>query len=108
MCGREAVAKSGTSINSRLLLGCDRLSLNATYHYLAVATNMDKSSKTLGHDIDIEASYQVLKDARVSLGFSYMKGSETMEKLKRVEDNNDLKWAWVSLVVSPRLVSKKW
>ena len=84
------------------------LNLKAAYHYLAVATNLEESSKTLGHDIDIEASYQILKDARVSLGFSYMKGTETMEKLKRVEDDNDLKWAWFSLVVSPRIISKKW
>ena len=84
------------------------LNLRATYHYLAMATNLKDVSKTLGHDIDIEASYQVLKDARVSLGFSYMAGSETMEKLKRVEENEHLKWAWLSLVVSPHIISKKW
>lgn len=88
------------------------LNLRATYHYLATTTDLkveDKRlSKTLGHDIDIEASYQVLKDARISLGFSYMKGTETMEELKRVEEDNDLKWAWFSLVVSPRIISKKW
>ena len=84
------------------------LKLNATYHYLATATTLNNNSKTLGHDIDIEASYQILKDARISLGFSYMKGTETMEKLKQSEDNNDLKWGWFSLSVSPRIISKNW
>ena len=84
------------------------LSIMAKYHYLATATKMDKTGKTLGHDIDLEASYQILKDARFSIGFSYMIGTETMEKLKRSEEGNDLKWAWFSLVVSPRIISKKW
>lgn len=84
------------------------LNLNATYHYLAMATNLKGINKTLGHDVDFEASYQILKDAKVSLGFSYMASTETMEKLKRAEENKDLKWAWFSLVVSPRIISKKW
>lgn len=84
------------------------LNMMARYHYLAMATSLKDVSKTLGHCIDFEASYQVLKDAKVSLGFSYMASSETMERLKRVEENEDLKWAWFSLVVSPRIISKKW
>lgn len=75
---------------------------------MAVATELNKNNKTLGHDIDIEASYQILKDARISLGFSYMKGTKTMAKLKRSEGNNELKWAWFSLNVSPRIISKRW
>ena len=63
---------------------------------------------TLGHDIDVEASYQILKDASVAVGFSYMAGTDTMEKLKRAEGNDDLKWAWFTLMVSPRIISKKW
>ena len=85
-----------------------RLNLTATYHYMAMATSLNQVNKTLGHDIDIEASYQVLKDAQVALGFSYMASTETMEKLKRAEENSDLKWAWFSLIVSPRIISKKW
>ena len=84
------------------------LDLKATYHYMAMATKLKDINKTLGHVIDIEASYKVLRDARISLGFSYMAGTESMEKLKRAEENNSLKWAWFSLVVSPRIISKKW
>ena len=84
------------------------LNLSATYHYLAMATTLKGLSKTLGHDIDFEASYRILKDAHVALGFSYMAGTDTMERLKRAEGNDDLKWAWFSLIVSPRIISKKW
>jgi hypothetical protein len=84
------------------------LNLRASYHYLAMATKLKNLDKTLGHDIDFEASYQILKDANVAVGFSYMAGTDTMEHLKRAEGNDDLKWAWFTLVVSPRIISKKW
>ncbi len=84
------------------------LNLMATYHYMAMATTLKGLSKTLGHDIDIEASYQLLKDANVAVGFSYMAGTDTMEHLKRAEGNDNLMWAWLTLVVSPRIISKKW
>ena len=84
------------------------LNMKATYHYMAMATKLKGLNKTLGHDVDFEASYRILKDASVSIGFSYMAGTETLEKLRRVEADNNLKWAWFSLVVSPRIISKKW
>lgn len=84
------------------------LNLKATYHYMAITTKLDNINMTLGHDIDIEASYQVMKDVRLALGFSYMVGTETMQKLKRADKNNNLKWGWFSLVVSPKLFTTKW
>lgn len=85
-----------------------KLKVNAMYHYMATATKLQDINMTLGHDIDVEASYQILKDVKLSLGFSYMTGTETMQKLKRVPAGNDLKWGWFSLDVSPRIFSKKW
>ena len=84
------------------------LSLKATYHYMATATKLKDMAMTLGHDIDVEASYQIMKDARFTAGFSMMMGTETMEKLKRADQNNQLRWGWFSLVVSPRIFTTKW
>lgn len=84
------------------------LDITGTYHYMAMATTLKDINKTLGHDIEIEASYQVMRDAKVSLGFSYMVGTETMQKLKRADNGNNLKWGWFSLVVSPRLFTTRW
>lgn len=84
------------------------LRLKASYHYMAMATTLRDIDKTLGHDIDLEASYQVMKDVRLSAGFSYMVGTESMEKLKRADDDNNLHWGWFSLIVSPRLFNTKW
>ena len=84
------------------------LSLDASYHYLATSTNLNELSKTLGHEIELRASYQLLKDARISLGFSYMKGTDTMEELKRSSENKKLQWGWLMLNVSPRVFYSKW
>ena len=97
----------------KLYVGCDfnpmkKLNLKTRYHYMATATKLKDIDMTLGHDIDVQASYQIMKDARLSVGFSYMTGTETMERLKRADNSNHLTWGWFSLVVSPRIFSTKW
>jgi len=84
------------------------LSFKATYHYLAIGTRLEGLNLTLGHEIELEAAYVPFKDVRLSAGFSYMTGTETMEKLKRASGDGSLRWAWLSLMVSPRLFSAKW
>ena len=44
----------------------------------------------------------------ISAGLSMMKGSDTMERLKRASNNNRLRWVWLSLSVNPRIFSTKW
>ena len=84
------------------------LNLKMTYHYLATATDLKDYDKKLGHDIDFEASYQIMRDVRLSAGYSYMTGTETMQQLKLADDNNSLRWGWFSLIVSPRLFMTGW
>ncbi len=84
------------------------LSFNAAYHYLATTTNLEELHKTLGHEIELTASYNFMKDAKLGMGFSFMKGTETMESLKRSTDDHVLQWGWLMLNVSPRLFYSKW
>jgi hypothetical protein len=81
---------------------------NASYHYLAIATNLDDMKRTLGHELELQVGYAFARDVRLSLGASFMKGSETMERLKRSTTQNDLRWGWISLSVTPRIFSTKW
>ncbi len=83
-------------------------SCNASYHYLATATHLKNLDWTLGHEIELGASYQVMKDTRLSMGFSFMKGTETMEALKRSTDRHKLVWGWLMLNISPRVFYSKW
>ena len=83
------------------------LRLKASYHYLATGTELSELDRTLGHEIELEAAYALAKDIRVSAGYSYMTGTKTMERLKRASGDGSLRWAWLSLIISPRLFSAK-
>ena len=84
------------------------LMLNASYHYLATATQLDEMKKTLGHEIELQASYAIARDVSVAAGASFMWGSDTMKRLKRSSSKDDLRWGWITLSVNPRIFTTKW
>ena len=84
-----------------------KLSLSTTYHYLAVATDLDNLSRTLGHSIDIMASYSFAKDISFTAGYTMMVGTETMNRLKQGNGSKYGHWGWFSLAVSPKLFTTK-
>ena len=84
------------------------LKVSLDYHYYAMSTKLPDMDMTLGHEFGIEASYQIIKDAKVSAGFSYMTGTETMERLKRASQDGSLRWGWLSVNISPRIFTTKW
>ena len=87
----------------------DGLDLGAAYHYYAIATDLDyMDSKTLGHEIELLASYAFNKTVSVSAGYSFMYGSETMLRLQQVSEQRQLHWGWVMLAVKPRLFNTIW
>ena len=85
------------------------LSASVAYHYLAIATDLSHSGigRTLGHELEVEASWNFFKDANLSFGFSYMAGTENMQKLKRAADSGRLIWTWLSISFSPRLLEHR-
>ena len=82
--------------------------LDASYHYLSTATELEDMDRTLGHEIEFQTSCVISRDVRVSAGASFMWGGETMERLKRSNTRTNLRWGWISLVVTPRIFSTKW
>jgi len=84
-----------------------KLDLSATYHYLAVATDLYELDRTLGHSIDLSADYRFTKDISLSAGYTLMFGTETMEHLKQGNGSKTARWGWFSLVISPTLFTTK-
>ena len=62
-----------------------RFSCSATYHYLAVATQLSNLNRTLGHSVELQATYQFSKDITLSAGYTQMMGTATMDCLKQGE-----------------------
>ena len=85
-----------------------KLSCGVSYHYLAVATDLDKLGRTLGHDIDLQASYRFTDNISIMAGYTQMSGTETMDRLKQATGDKRANWGWFSLVISPQLFIEKW
>ena len=83
------------------------LTLTATYHYFSTATKLSGSGWTLGHELELGASYALMKDVKLSFGYSHMIGTKTMERLKHVGGKDRLQWAWLTLNVTPRFLDFK-
>ena len=86
----------------------NKLTCSAKYHYLAVATTLDGLNNTLGHSIDLQAKYKFNKDISLSAGYTFMAGTETMDRLKQGNSSKYARWGWFSLVISPSLFTTKW
>jgi hypothetical protein len=67
------------------------------YHYFAIPADIKNLDHTLGHELELAAAYKFSSEVTLSAGFSYMVGSETMDKLKRSTEDSRLTWAWVDL-----------
>ena len=83
-----------------------RLSCGITYHYLATATDLRKLDRTLGHAVDLQASYKFSKDITLAVGYTQMSGTETMDRLKQGNGDKNARWGWFSLVISPNMFSR--
>lgn len=81
---------------------------SATYHYLATATELSRLNRTLGHSIELQASYRFSKDISLGAGYTQMQGTETMDRLKQGEGKKRANWGWFSLVISPNIFTTKW
>jgi hypothetical protein len=84
------------------------LNINAAYHFFAIATDLDYLKKPLGHEIELSLDYTFAKFVRVGAGYSYMRGTETMEILQRVSENRQLHWGWIMLSVTPTIFTYAW
>ena len=86
----------------------NNLEFDLAYHHFAITADLPSISKNLGDEIEISGSFNFIQEVTLSAGYSYMKGSKTMEILKRASNRRDLNWAWLSISISPRLFTTKW
>jgi hypothetical protein len=84
-----------------------KLNCGATYHYFAVATELQGLNSTLGHSIDVQASYRFTKDISLTAGYTMMLGTDTMDRLKQGNNSKTAHWGWFSLTFSPSLFTTR-
>ena len=84
------------------------LNLNASYHFFAIATDLEDLKKPLGHEVELSATYAFADFVKLSAGYSFMRGTETMYTLQHVSENHQLHWGWVMLNINPTLFTTTW
>lgn len=86
----------------------EKLALKANGHYFMDAVKTDGKDQGLGGEVDLQLDYEITQDVKLTVGYSTMLPTKTMdgadaENYKRWQD-----WAFVSLNINPRILSFKW
>lgn len=84
------------------------LKFNAAYHYFATHVRVEGYSHSLGHELELTAAYTPLPSLKISASYTFMRGTKTMEALKRSDENRRLHWAWLSVSYTPQFVKTRW
>ena len=84
------------------------VNLQLTYHYFMTAEKLSNLDRPIGHEIDLQISVRLAKDATLTAGYSTMLGTETLDVLKGGYHESWQDWAWLTLNVSPRIFSTIW
>lgn len=87
---------------------CKPLSMSLAYHWLATNHRIADCPKTLGHELDLQINWTIVKDVTLQAGYSMMLPTSAMQQIKRVAAAKPYQdWAWLSLNVSPRIFTTK-
>ena len=78
-----------------------QLEFGSMYHILATGIKFEDQTRVLGHELELTATWKPMKDLKLKAGYSFMKGTKTMEQLKRTANKNHLHWGWLMLIVTP-------
>ena len=88
------------------------LKINAAYHFYAISGDISYQQgylkKALGHEVELNVGYTFANFVTVGAGYTFMRGTETMEILQQVSDNRRLHWGWVMLTVNPTILTLPW
>ena len=90
-----------TSILKPVNIGID-------YHCFLLAERIKGLNSLMGHEIDCQVKYQIMKDVSLAAGYSVCLGTKTMDYIKHGNHKSWQDWAWISLNISPRILSTKW
>lgn len=88
-----------------------KVSMQLNYHYFATAVevdDVDDLNKSLGSEVDYQLDWNVMKDVKLSAGYSFMLGTKSMDLVKGGDHERWQDWGWVSVNINPRILFVKW
>lgn len=91
---------------------CSKTGLSLTYHYFATTTDVEVKGEDygrgLGSELDFQVDVALMKDVKLSAGYSFMAGTRTMDLVKGGDHTCWQDWGWISLNINPRVLFTKW
>lgn len=85
-----------------------KVNMQLNYHYFATAAKLDDVKKGLGSEIDYQLDWTIMKDVKLSAGYSFMLGTKSMDIVKGGNHKRWQDWGWLSLNINPRVLFVKW
>ena len=88
-----------------------KVDMELNYHYFATAVDLDVNedlNKYLGSEVDYQINWSIMKDVKLSAGYSFMRGTKTMDYVKGGNHKSWQDWGWISLNINPRVFFAKW
>lgn len=85
-----------------------KISMQLNYHYFATAAKLDDVKKGLGSEIDYQLDWTIMKDVKLSAGYSVMLGTKSMDIVKGGDHKRWQDWGWLSLNINPKVLFVKW
>lgn len=91
---------------------CKKVGLDLAYHYFSTTADVDANAqsydKGLGSEVDLQLNVEVMKDVKLSAGYSFMAGTDTMDAVKGGDHGRWQDWGWVSLNINPKIFFTRW
>ena len=89
-----------------------KVNLSLAYHYFSITGDVyegnDKLSKGLGSELDFQVDWVIMKDVKLSAGYSTMLGTNTMKVVKGGNPSHWQDWGWLSININPTIFTTKW
>ena len=90
-----------------------KVNLSLAYHYFSVTGDVyeksgEKANRGLGSELDFQVDWQIMKDVKLSAGYSTMLAGKTMELVKGGDSSSWQDWGWLSVNINPRIFTAKW
>ena len=85
-----------------------KVDMDLNYHYFTTAVKVPDLSKSLGSEVDYQINWSIMKDVKLSAGYSFMRGTKTMDAVKGGNHKSWQGWGWLSLNINPKVLFVKW
>jgi len=75
---------------------------------ITIAADIEKIKRYIGSEFDFQVNFNIMKDARLMAGYSFMLGTETMDIIKGGDYKLWQDWGWISINLNPQFFFSKW